>query len=469
MYIYKGGALLPDALDITSRLCWDRERGMTGIAVDPAFATNHYIYIYYTYKKFGTCEVRTQRAAVNRVARFTLRDDNSIDVASEVVLIDNIPSYGGGHNAGGLGFGKDGYLYIGVGDGYCDYAGNSGCAPDNDAARDSHVLLGKILRITPGGGIPADNPWRGADSGRCNLTGRTDPGKTCQETWAWGLRNPFRFAFDPVATGTRLFINDVGERTAEEIDLGRPGADYGWNLREGECATGSTTDCGPPPSGMTNPIYSYTHGGGDNCASITGGAFVPPDVWPSSYDRAYLFGDYLCGEVQMLRRSGESYRASDFADDLGPVVDLAFGPHGTGQALYYSVATFTPSRPGEVRRIAATWVALDRTYALTKALKKGIKFNLSCARACRVSAQFLVAPKTARKLDLARKQRPVVVAKGRGRLIQPGSKTITAKFTRSVKEQLKRVRALKLTLKATIRSSNRRQTVTRRTTLKTRR
>ena len=102
--------------------------------------------------------MNTSLAPVNRVARFTLRDDNVIDPASEAVLLDNIPSPGGGHNAGDLGFGKDGYLYVSVGDGYCDYAGDSGCAANNDAARDRHVLLGKILRITPSGGIPADNP-----------------------------------------------------------------------------------------------------------------------------------------------------------------------------------------------------------------------------------------------------------------------------------------------------------------------
>jgi glucose/arabinose dehydrogenase len=114
------------------------------------------------------------------------------------------------HNGGDLHFGKDDYLYITVGDGGCDYAGDSGCAGQKDASRDSHILLGKVLRITRDGGIPATNPYTGTDSARCNLTGRTDPGKKCQETFASGLRNPFRFAFDPNASGTRFFINDVG-------------------------------------------------------------------------------------------------------------------------------------------------------------------------------------------------------------------------------------------------------------------
>jgi glucose/arabinose dehydrogenase len=453
VYVYKKGALLPPALNISSRLCSDRERGMTGIAVDPDFGTNHYVYLYYTYKKLGTCDVRTPRTPVNRVARFTLRDDNVIDPGSELVLIDNIPSYGGGHNAGGLGFGKDGYLYVGIGDGYCDYARDSGCTGQNDAARDQHVLLGKVLRITASGSIPVDNPWLGADSARCNVTGSTEPGKKCQETWAWGLRNPFRFAFDPSATGTRLFINDVGDRSWEEIDLGQAGADYGWNLREGHCARGSTSDCGPPPAGMINPIYDYRHGRGDNCLVITGGAFVPPDIWPSRYDGAYLFADYICGKIQTLKRSGRGYAASEFADRLGPVIDLVFGPHGTGQALYYTASKFPPGTGGEVRRIAATLVAVPRTHDLRKALKNGIKLRLSCPRACRINAQLLLSRKTAHKLLFARGQKPVVVAKGSGRLTRPGTKSVRLKFTRTARKGLKRARRLRLSFRATVRQT----------------
>ena len=103
------------------------------------------------------------------------------------MLIDNIPSPTGNHNAGDLSFGKDGYLYVSVGDGECDYARDSGCQINNDASRDPNILLGKILRITRNGGIPATNPYTGTDSARCNVTGRTDVGKKCQETFASGL------------------------------------------------------------------------------------------------------------------------------------------------------------------------------------------------------------------------------------------------------------------------------------------
>lgn len=348
--IRDGTLLSTPAIDLSSVICADSERGLLGVAVDPAFAANRTIYLFYTYKKSGVCERNTSRSPVNRVSRFVLPDSNVVDRASEVVLLDNIPSPNGNHNGGDLHFGKDGLLYVSVGDGGCDYAGNSGCAGANDAARDMHVLLGKILRITRDGGIPASNPFRGTASVRCHLTGRAQPGQVCQETFASGLRNPFRIAFDPDAAATRFFINDVGQNAWEEIDLGQAGADYGWNIREGHCANGSTTDCGLPPGSLTNPIFAYAHTGG--CASITGGAFVPAGAWPSAYAGAYLFGDYVCGTIfQLTERSDGSFARSTFASGLGgsSAVAMIFGPHAGSQALFYT----TYAGGGQVRRIAS--------------------------------------------------------------------------------------------------------------------
>ena len=244
----------------------------------------------------------------------------------------------------------DGYLYVSVGDGGCDYDGDTGCGPDNAAARDLNALVGKVLRITRDGGVPPDNPFTGTDSARCNLTGRTDPGKICAETFAWGLRNPFRIAFDPNSLGTRFYINDVGQTTWEEIDAAQAGADYGWNVREGFCATGSTTDCGPPPAGMTNPIFAYGHE--SDCDAITAGAFVPNGVWPTSFDGSYLFGDYLCGKIWQLVPSADGFTAAEFASDLGVggPITMIFGPSGGTQALYYT----TYANGGQVRRIDFT-------------------------------------------------------------------------------------------------------------------
>ncbi len=351
--VYENGALLPTpAIDLTSVTCADSERGLLGVAVDPQFTSNRFIYLFYTFKKFGGCELNTANSPVNRVSRFVLPASNVIDPLTETVLIDSMPSPNGNHNAGDIQFGKDGFLYVAIGDGGCDYAGDSGCGPSNNASRDPHVLTGKVLRITRAGGIPASNPYQGAGTDRCNVTGRTTPGRRCQETFASGLRNPWRIPHDPNAAGTRFYVNDVGQALWEEIDLGQAGADYGWNVREGHCATNSTTNCGPPPVGMTNPIFDYPHQNG--CASITGGAFVPVGAWPVAYDGAYLFQDLVCGKIfRLVDQGGGVFTSTDFATDFGTntLVDMRFGPHGSGQALYYITwATF----PQQVRRIAFT-------------------------------------------------------------------------------------------------------------------
>lgn len=350
--VVKAGALLATpALDITAKTCSNSERGLLGVAVDPSFTTNAYVFVYYSFKKNTNCDSGT----VNRVARFVMTGDT---LSSETVLIDNIPSPAGNHNAGYVHFGKDNQLYVSVGDGGCDYAGDSGCAQDNDATRDMNALVGKILRIDRDGGIPAGNPFTGAGTGRCNTVGVTTPGTICQEILAFGLRNPFRMAFDPNAASTRFYINDVGQSTWEEIDLGASGADFGWNVREGHCATGSTTNCGPPPGGMTNPIFDY--GRSDGCGTITGGAFVPNGVWPAAYQGKYVFADYLCGKIFRLDPNGAGgFTRVDFVTALGnnSATDLLFGPYGRTQALYYT----TYAGGGQVRRIVNT----DTIPALT--------------------------------------------------------------------------------------------------------
>lgn len=294
--------------------------------------------MYYTFRKSnGDC--------VNRVSRFTL-SGNTVDPASEKPLITGMATPSTNHNGGDLQFGKDRLLYISVGDGGCDYKGDSGCGGFNDAARDQNVLFGKILRINRWGGIPSSNPFRGSDSGRCNLTGQTSA-KKCQETFAWGLRNPFRMTFDPNVTGTRFFINDVGQNMWEEIDQGIKGADYGWDRCEGRFFTGTKTRCDSASQSMTDPIHNYSHGSG--CSSITGGAFVPNGIWPAEYDNAYLFADYVCGKIFKLKRNTTGWVQTEFAIGLGgsSAVTMIFGPHKETQALYYT----TFERSGQVRRI----------------------------------------------------------------------------------------------------------------------
>ncbi len=348
LYVYKGGDLEP-ALTL-SNICDNSERGLLGVAVDPEFTKNNYVYLYYTFKNATNCETQQDRVPINRVSRFVLSTTNIIDLASETVLVDNIPSYAGNHNAGDVQIGKDGYLYISTGDGGCDYTKQTGCAGANGIAKSNYHLLGKILRITREGGIPSDNPFVGSNSARCNITGSIDTTKACQEIFATGLRNPFRMAFDPNASTTRFFINDVGQDVWEEINLGTAGANYGWNVREGKCTNGSDTDCAVAPLTLTDPVLAYKHFTNpepspfQNCNSVTAGAFVPAGVWPEGYTNAYLFGDVVCGRMFSL---GSDNKVELFAKELGQIIHMGFGPFENTQALYYS----SFNNGGEIRRV----------------------------------------------------------------------------------------------------------------------
>jgi len=154
--LQNGVLVATPAVDLASRLCSNSERGLLGVAVDPAFAANGFVFLYYSYNRAGDCGTGT----VNRVARFVMTGNT---LTGEVVLLDNIPSPNGNHNGGDLNFGKDGMLYVSVGDGGCDYPGGtpSGCAGNNDASRDRHSLVGKILRIDRNGQFPPTTPSPG--------------------------------------------------------------------------------------------------------------------------------------------------------------------------------------------------------------------------------------------------------------------------------------------------------------------
>lgn len=359
--ITAGSLQTTPALDLSARMCSNSERGLLGVATDPDPAT-HAIFLFHTSRGTDTrCPAATTGlpepagAPRNRLSRFVLRADNTVDPASETVLLDGIYSPAGYHNAGDLHVGKDGYLCVTTGEGGCDYrgdaghAGGSGCGGESDASRDRNILNGKVLRINRLGGIPAGNPFV-STTGAVSCHSAAGPaGSTCLETFAMGLRNPSRFAIDPNAAGTVFRINDVGQNVLEEIDHGARSADYGEPVREGHCQqTGSPTDCGAPkPAAVTDPIDDYVHS--DTCASITCGAHVPNGVWPSSYSGAYLFSDYACRKIVALSPAGVR---TEFLSGLGDnsAVDLTFGPFAGGQALYYT----TYGGGGQVRRIADT-------------------------------------------------------------------------------------------------------------------
>ena len=352
LFVVQNGSLVATpALDLSAVMCTETERGLLGVAVDPQFASNGFIYVYYTFKKSASCPRNAPGYPVNRVSRFKMTG-NTAARTSESVLIDNIPNYNANHNGGDLHFGRDGYLYVASGDGGCDYTGATGCAALNGAARYPYWLVGKVLRVTSTGGIPPANPFQGPNSVRCNVSGRARPGQQCREVFALGLRNPLRLAFDPNAAGTRLFINDVGQNTWEEVDEGSVRADYGWNMREGNCATGSVTGCGAAPLGMTNPIYSYRHVTG-GCQAITGGAFVPSGVWPAEFNGAYLFADYTCGSIFKLTNSPGTGTVLPNHVRVGRRREQRRQPHVRTARRHAGAVQPHVLNGGQVRRIAA--------------------------------------------------------------------------------------------------------------------
>ena len=279
------------------------ERGLLGIAFDPNFATNHYLYGYYT---VATSPIH------NRVSRFTAAG-NTAAPGSEIVILnlDNLSS-ATNHNGGAIHFGPDGKLYIGVGE-------NANGAN----AQSLSNLLGKMLRINADGIIPPDNPFYNTATANNRAI------------WALGLRNPFTFAFQPGTT--RLFINDVGESTYEEINDGIAGSNYGWPITEGPTSN----------SAFRGPIYFYGHGTNNvtGCA-IVGAAFYNPPVpqFPSSYSGKYFFADLCNGWIRVFDPSAGT--ATGFATGIVNPVDLHVGSDG---ALYY----LARGSGGQVFRISA--------------------------------------------------------------------------------------------------------------------
>ena len=320
-------------------VCTNSERGLLGLVPDPGFLGNRYVYVYYTHSGAGGC--------VNRVSRFQLIGD-TIAPSSEVVLLDNIASTGGNHNGGDLDIGSDGHLYVAIGDAGSDPRGNSGSAGSNDAAQDLSLLNGKILRLTLDGRPAPGNPLSGPGTTRCGSRGgsASTPTTSCQEIFAWGLRNPYRIAFDRNDGSGRFFINDVGQNTTEEVDQGGIGRNYGWPTREGACPQGQTSPCTGPGPGLTDPITAYTHSLG---SYITAGAFTPNGLWPSSYDGSYLFGDGGSGKIWVRQSNGSVDYGNPFATGAFGITDMTFGFDTSGRMVLYYVQV-----GGSLRAISST-------------------------------------------------------------------------------------------------------------------
>jgi glucose/arabinose dehydrogenase len=286
--VIKDGALLATPF-LTLTPDSSGERGLLGIAFDPSFQTNNFIYVYYT---------ATTTPRHNRVSRFTANGDVAV-AGSEVAILDldNLSS-ATNHNGGAIHFGPDGKLYVAVG--------------ENANGANSQTLtnrLGKMLRINSDGTIPTDNPFFNTATG------------LNRAIWVLGLRNPFTFAFQP-GTG-RMFINDVGQSAWEEINDGIAGSNYGWPNTEGV-----TSD-----PAFRSPLFAYGHGNTSTtgCA-IAGGAFYNPTTvqFPSTYVGKYFFADLCGGWIRLMDPATNT--ATGFATGINQMVDLKVASDGS---LYY--------------------------------------------------------------------------------------------------------------------------------------
>jgi glucose/arabinose dehydrogenase len=300
--ILRDGRPLPQPfLDVTAKISSGGERGLLGLAFHPRYAENGRFFVNYT-----------DRSGDTHVAEFHVSGNPDLaDAGSErTILLVEQPF--ANHNGGGLAFGNDGMLYAGLGDG-----GSAGDPLGN--GQNLRTRLGKMLRldVDRSGFVPPDNPFV------------STPG-AAPEIWAFGLRNPWRFAFD-AATGD-LYIGDVGQDAFEEVDVGSAtrhgGENYGWNVMEGtHCFRSSSCS----PAGLTLPVLDYGHDGGS--CSVTGGVVYRGCRMPG-YAGTYFYGDFCSAFVRSFRlQGGAAAEQRDWTNTLGVGVGQisSFGVDADGE------------------------------------------------------------------------------------------------------------------------------------------
>ncbi|MFM8432997.1 MAG: PQQ-dependent sugar dehydrogenase, partial [Bacteroidota bacterium] len=290
-------------LDISSRVLYGGERGLLGLAFPADYQDSGYFYVNYT----GRTQPGTGPTTISRF-RVSATNPNIADPTSEEILLVIYQPYSN-HNGGCLAFNPlNGYLYIGTGDG-----GSQG-DPGN-RAQNPDSLLGKMLRLqvtsgTPGYSIPPTNPFAG------------NPSQGRAEVWSIGMRNPWRFSFDPYTAD--LWIGDVGQNAWEEVDLESGGTsggkNYGWRCYEGN-HTYNSSGCAAP-STFTPAFYEYAHSGG-NC-SVTGGYIYRGGKYADMYGK-YFFTDYCVNQMRTLVKTGSTY---SFAN-LGVLATGSYVAFGT--------------------------------------------------------------------------------------------------------------------------------------------
>lgn len=325
----KGGALELVQGGTTSTLttipvCTASEMGLLGVAPDPGFVSNGFVYLYRTKPAAGGCASATGR--FNQVVRVTM-SGNTVVAGSLTELLSGIRTDGGNHDGGALRIGPDNKLWVSVGDTGIGDGGAPGQST-NPYSQDPNALEGKILRLELDGSPAAGNPFIGQAGKR-------------PEVYALGFRNPFRMGFD-FQTG-RLWAGDVGQSTIEEIDVVQAAGNYAWPRCEGTLPAG----CQQP--GDVDPVFEYPHSGtGVSGRSVTGGAFVTRSF--GLIGGYYVFGDYTASKLWAAAPNAAR-------DDIGTPVDLvtnADGPvdivSGPDEALYWVAIN-----SGEVRKLVPNY------------------------------------------------------------------------------------------------------------------
>ena len=303
-------------LDISERVSSGGERGLLGLAFHPQYASNGWFFVNFT-----------DGAGTTRIERFrTGADPDRADPGSATLLL-SIPQPFTNHNGGHVLFGPDGMLFVAVGDG-----GAGGDPQGNGQNRET--LLGSILRLDVNGpeplAIPSDNPWPDHPSWR-------------PEIWSWGLRNPWRLAFDP--SSNLMYVADVGQNRREEISVvaaDAAGLNFGWNVMEGSTCFGSE---GCETRDLVLPDVEYDHSEG---CSITGGEVYRGADIPS-IQGLYFYSDYCQGWLRSFRY--QSGLATDHHEwDIGSLSSpVSFGTDGAGELYLVSrdgrVFAFRPPAP----------------------------------------------------------------------------------------------------------------------------
>ena len=327
------------ALDLSPLVCTNSERGLLGVAVDPAFATNRFIYLYYTFNASSPAARRRRRRPSGQprlalhAARQQRRRPGQRDGADRQHPVARTATT----TAATCSSARTATCTSASATAAATTPAAAAPAPTTPRAT-STCCSARSCASRPSGGDPRRQPVPGPrqralqhdrpHDRRQQLPARRSPGACATRSGSRSIPTPpARASSSTTSARTR------GRRST----TAGAGADYGWNVREGHCANGSTTNCGAPPAGMTNPIFDY--GRGDGCASITGGAFVPNGVWPARVRRRATCSATTSAAGSSRSPNGAGGCARSFADRPGraaaPCTSL-FGPYGAAQALYYT-------------------------------------------------------------------------------------------------------------------------------------